>query len=400
MKIHEYQAKELLSEFGIPVQKGYLVENEQEFLSIAQKLYDEGAEQIVVKAQIHSGGRGKGGGVKLAKSVDEAVEKAQKMLGMNLITHQTGAEGKTVHKVLLCEAADIKKEFYVSIVLDGTFGCPLIVASSEGGTEIEKTAVTNPDAIITKMISPLIGLKDFHAKDVAKRMKLDASLHKSFITILKNMYRLFIEKDCSLVEINPLSLVNTVGDAALGVPSGQTLLAVDAKINFDENALFRHPEILALRDILEEDPKEVDAAEKGFSYVALDGNIGCMVNGAGLAMATMDIIKEYGGSPANFLDVGGSASVEKVSSAFRILLSDRNIKSVLVNIFGGIMKCDVIAEGIIGAAKAVKPSIPLIVRLDGTRAKEGRELLANSGLDIISADSLADAVKIAVEKSK
>ncbi|MCL2234706.1 MAG: ADP-forming succinate--CoA ligase subunit beta [Firmicutes bacterium] len=388
MKIHEYQAKELLAEYGVITQKGYCVENDAEALTMAKRLCDEGAKQIVVKAQIHSGGRGKGGGVKLAKSLDEAVEKAKNMLGMNLVTHQTGAEGKTVNKVLLCEAADIAQEYYVSIILDGTFGCPLIVASSEGGTEIEKTAEVNPDAIITKPISPLTGLKDFHAKYVALKMNLDPSLHKSFIETLKNMYRLFIEKDCSLVEINPLSLTE----------QGQ-LLAVDAKINFDENALFRHPEILAFRDILEEDPKELEAAEKGFSYVALYGNIGCMVNGAGLAMATMDIIKEYGGSPANFLDVGGSASVEKVSSAFRILLSDKNIKAVLVNIFGGIMKCDVIAEGIIGAAKEVKPNIPLVVRLDGTRAKEGRELLASSGLSIISADSLSDAVKIAVEKS-
>ena len=388
MKIHEYQAKELLRKFGVNAQEGFCVESVSDAKTAAQKLFDGGAKKIVVKAQIHSGGRGKGGGVKLADSVDSAAAVAEKMLGMQLVTHQTGAAGKRVNKVLLTDAVDIKKEYYLSVTMDGAAGCPIIVASKEGGTEIEEVAHNNPSAIITKAISPVAGIKDFHARDLAAMIEIPPHLTKDFITLLKSMYKCFVEKDCALLEINPLVLT---GEG--------TLLAIDAKVSFDENALFRHPDIVALRDIAEEDEKEAKAAENGLSYVSLEGNIGCMVNGAGLAMATMDIIKAYGGEPANFLDVGGTASAEKVAAAFKILLSDKNVKCILVNIFGGIMKCDIIAEGIIKAAREVNLSVPLVVRLDGTNVAAGREILAGSGLEITAADSLSRAARLAVEKA-
>ena len=388
MKIHEYQAKELLRKFGVNAQEGFCVESVADAEIAAKNMFDGGAKKIVVKAQIHSGGRGKGGGVKLADSVSSAVAVAEKMLGMQLVTHQTGAAGKTVNKVLLTDAVDIKKEYYLSITMDGAQGCPIIVASKEGGTEIEEVAHNNPSAIITLPISPIAGIKDFHARDLAAMIEIPPALTKDFIVLLKAMYKCFVEKDCALLEINPLVLT---GEG--------TLLAIDAKVSFDENALFRHPDIVALRDIAEEDEKEAKAAETGLSYVSLEGNIGCMVNGAGLAMATMDIIKAYGGEPANFLDVGGTASAEKVAAAFKILLSDKNVKCILVNIFGGIMKCDIIAEGIIRAAREVNLSVPLVVRLDGTNVAAGREILAGSGLAITSADSLSRAARLAVEKA-
>jgi len=385
MKIHEYQAKELLAQYAIPTQDGICVS----CFEGAKKAVDEMLQKhskLVVKAQIHSGGRGKGGGVKLAKNQNEAYEIAKNMLGMQLITKQTGIDGKKVNKILITDAVEIKKEYYICIMMDGSLGCPIIVASAEGGTEIEEVAHDNPDAIITMPISPITGIKEFHARNIAKLINIPAELVKDFIKMLKNMYRLFIDKDCNMLEINPLIIDG----------KGQ-LNAIDAKFGFDENALFRHPDIVAMRDIKEEDTKEAEAAESGLSYVSLDGNIGCMVNGAGLAMATMDIIKAYGGFPANFLDVGGTASAQKVAAAFKILLSDKNVKCILVNIFGGIMKCDVIAEGILTAAKEVNLSVPLVVRLDGTNVSEGKAILAKSDLAIIAADGLEDAAKLAVK---
>ncbi|MCL2822075.1 MAG: ADP-forming succinate--CoA ligase subunit beta [Firmicutes bacterium] len=388
MKIHEYQAKELLKAFDIATQDGFCVESAAHAVDAAETLSKaNGDKKFVIKAQIHSGGRGKGGGVKLATSLDEVKKIAEKMIGMNLVTHQTGAEGKKVTKILVTGAVDIKKEYYISITMDGALGCPIVVASKEGGTEIEVVAHSNPSAIITMPISPLTGLKDFHAINLAQKIELPKNLTKDFVKILKNMYKLFVQKDCSLLEINPLV-----------IDGNGALLAIDAKINFDENALFRHPDIVALRDKAEEDQKEALAAESGLSYVSLDGSIGCMVNGAGLAMATMDIIKSYGGQPANFLDVGGTASAQKVAAAFKILLSDKNVKCILVNIFGGIMKCDIIAEGIIAAANEVNLTVPLVVRLDGTNVAAGREILAGSTLKIIPADSLSRAARLAVEQ--
>ncbi|MCL2556422.1 MAG: ADP-forming succinate--CoA ligase subunit beta [Firmicutes bacterium] len=385
MKIHEYQAKELLAQYGIPTQDGICVCTYEDAKIAVDKMFER-HPKLVIKAQIHSGGRGKGGGVKLANNQAEGYEIAKNMLGMQLVTKQTGLEGKRVNKILVTDAVQIKKEFYICIMMDGSLGCPIIVASAEGGTEIEEVAHDNPDAIITIPISPITGLKEFHARNIAKMINIPSELVKDFIKMLKNMYRLFIEKDCSMLEINPLI-----------IDGNNQLNAIDAKFGFDENALFRHPDIMALRDIEEEDAKEVEAAESGLSYISLDGNIGCMVNGAGLAMATMDIIKAYGGRPANFLDVGGTASAQKVAAAFKILLSDKNVKCILVNIFGGIMKCDIIAEGILTAAKEVNLSVPLVVRLDGTNVKEGKAILAKSDLKIIAADGLEDAAKLAVK---
>lgn len=386
MKIHEYQAKQLLIDYGINAQSGIMIEAKEDAVSAAQKI---GGDVFVIKAQVHSGGRGKAGGVKIAKSLEEVEKYAGEILGMRMVTNQTGPEGKIVSKVLIDKAVNIDKEFYLSITMDAGSAAPIIVASGAGGTEIEETAKVNPELIIQQVISPQIGLKDYHARAVAKKINLPAEHTKEFIAMLKNMYRLFVEKDCSLVEINPL-VITKEGE----------LIAIDAKINFDDNALFRHKDIVALRDIAEEDPKEVKAAEYDLNYVSLDGNIGCMVNGAGLAMATMDIIKAYGGSPANFLDVGGTASAEKVAAAFKILLSDKNVKAIMVNIFGGIMKCDVIAEGIITAAKEVNIPVPLVVRLDGTNVEKGKEILNNSGLAIIAANSFGEAARLSVQESR
>ncbi|HCH67161.1 MAG TPA: ADP-forming succinate--CoA ligase subunit beta [Clostridiales bacterium] len=385
MKIHEYQAKELLAAYGVPVPEGLLALTPEEAKEATEKL----GGQSVVKAQVHCGGRGKAGGVKLAKSPEEAFSIAQNMLGMTLVSKQTGPEGKVVHKVYITKAVDIRKEYYLSLTADVSNATLVIIASGEGGTEIEETSEKNPEAIVKEQVSILTGLKSYEALEVAKRIGIPAENRKEFAAILQKMYKLYVEKDCSLIEINPLILT---GDDSLS--------ALDAKITFDDNALARHPEVALLRDEQEEDPKEVRASKSDLNYVALDGNIGCMVNGAGLAMATMDIIKKFGGSPANFLDVGGSATEERVTTAFEILLSDPHVKAIMVNIFGGIMKCDIIASGIVAAAKAIDIQVPVVVRLEGTNVELGKKILEESGLALISAKDMADAARKSVSAIK
>lgn len=385
MKIHEYQAKELLAAYGVPVPEGLLALTPEEAKEATEKL----GGQSVVKAQVHCGGRGKAGGVKLAKSPEEAFSIAQSMLGMTLVSKQTGPEGKVVHKVYVTKAVDIRKEYYLSLTADASAASLVIIASGEGGTEIEETSEKNPEAIVKEQVSILTGLKSYEALEVAKRIGIPAENRKEFAAILQKMYKLYVEKDCSLIEINPLILT---GDGSLS--------ALDAKITFDDNALARHPEVALLRDEQEEDPKEVRASKSDLNYVALDGSIGCMVNGAGLAMATMDIIKKFGGSPANFLDVGGSATEERVTTAFEILLSDPHVKAIMVNIFGGIMKCDIIASGIVAAAKAIDIQVPVVVRLEGTNVELGKKILEESGLALISAKDMADAAHKSVSAIK
>ena len=385
MKIHEYQAKELLAAYGVPVPEGLLALTPEEAKEATEKL----GGQSVVKAQVHCGGRGKAGGVKLAKSPEEAFSIAQNMLGMTLVSKQTGPEGKVVHKVYVTKAVDIRKEYYLSLTADASNATLVIIASGEGGTEIEETSEKNPEAIVKEQVSILTGLKSYEALEVAKRIGIPAENRKEFAAILQKMYKLYVEKDCSLIEINPLILTE---DGSLS--------ALDAKITFDDNALARHPEVALLRDEQEEDPKEVRASKSDLNYVALDGNIGCMVNGAGLAMATMDIIKKFGGSPANFLDVGGSATEERVTTAFEILLSDPHVKAIMVNIFGGIMKCDIIASGIVAAAKAIDIQVPVVVRLEGTNVELGKKILEESGLALISAKDMADAARKSVSAIK
>lgn len=385
MKIHEYQAKELLAAYGVPVPEGLLALTPEEAKEATEKL----GGQSVVKAQVHCGGRGKAGGVKLAKSPEEAFSIAQNMLGMTLVSKQTGPEGKVVHKVYVTKAVDIRKEYYLSLTADASAASLVIIASGEGGTEIEETSEKNPEAIVKEQVSILTGLKSYEALEVAKRIGIPAENRKEFAAILQKMYKLYVEKDCSLIEINPLILT---GDGSLS--------ALDAKITFDDNALTRHPEVALLRDEQEEDPKEVRASKSDLNYVALDGSIGCMVNGAGLAMATMDIIKKFGGSPANFLDVGGSATEERVTTAFEILLSDPHVKAIMVNIFGGIMKCDIIASGIVAAAKAIDIQVPVVVRLEGTNVELGKKILEESGLALISAKDMADAAHKSVSAIK
>jgi len=383
MKIHEYQARDLFNQYGIPCPNGIMAENADAALSAAREI---GAYPVVVKAQIHSGGRGKAGGVKLCHNEDEVYEFTKKLIGSRLYTHQTGPEGREVQKVFVAEGTEIVKEYYFSMTVDSAAACVTMIASAEGGTEIEELSKNEPEKILQQKINPVHGYKDYDGWEMAAKLGLSGDKAKTFVKIARGMYRLFIEKDCSLVEINPLC------ETADG-----KLVAVDAKVNFDDNALFRHPDIQALRDLNEEDPKEVQASKYDLNYVSLDGSVGCMVNGAGLAMATMDIIKAFGGSPANFLDVGGSATTERVTAAFEILLSDKHVKAILVNIFGGIMKCDVIAQGIVEAAKAMEIRVPVVVRLDGTNAAEGREILRSSGLTLVPAESFAEAAKKAVE---
>ncbi|MEG0805323.1 MAG: ADP-forming succinate--CoA ligase subunit beta [Lachnospiraceae bacterium] len=383
MKIHEYQAKSLMASYNIPVSKGVVAHNALEAWEAAKLL----GGKCIVKAQVHSGGRGKAGGVKFAQNSAEAEEVAEEMLGMNLITNQTGPEGKIVRKVLIEEPANIKNEYYLSITLDNESAGLVIIASAAGGTEIEEISETRPELIIKEPISPSTGYKSYHGRNIVKGMGIPKEMANEFIAMLGNLNRLFMEKDCSLVEINPLVITE----------EGK-FLALDAKINFDDNALFRHKDILAMRDLEEENPKEVKASRYDLNYISLDGSIGCMVNGAGLAMATMDIIQKFGGTPANFLDVGGSATKEKVAGAFEILLSDKNVKAIMVNIFGGIMKCDVIAEGIVEAAKKIDIKVPLVVRLEGTNLELGKEILKKSGLAIISAEDMAEAAKICADK--
>jgi succinyl-CoA synthetase beta subunit len=386
LKIHEYQGKELFRTFGIPVPRGYPAFSVDEAVEDAKKL---GGPVWVVKAQIHAGGRGKGGGVKLARSVDEVRELAAKMLGMQLVTHQTGPAGQPVHRLLIEEGADIKKELYVGMVVDRVSQRVVLMASADGGMDIEEVAAKTPERIHKVAIDPRSGLTDAQADGIARAIGIpDASLPQAR-TLFESLYRLFDETDASLAEINPLIVT---GDGRL--------VALDAKLNFDQNALFRHPDIVAMRDLDEEDPAEIEASKFDLSYVSLDGNIGCLVNGAGLAMATMDVIKLYGGQPANFLDVGGGATAEKVTEAFKIMLRNPHLKAILVNIFGGIMRCDVIAEGIIAASHAVSLKVPLVVRMKGTNEDKGKQLLAESGLPIITANNMAEAAQKVVAAAK
>lgn len=387
MNIHEYQAKALFADFGIPVARGYAVKEESEFANALSQLADG---PVVVKAQIHAGGRGKGtftdgyqGGVKVCPDKESAIAAAKAMLGNTLVTKQTGPEGKKVKTVYFNEPCDIKKEYYLALLLDRTTSQPTLVASTEGGMDIETVAEKTPELITKVHIDPASGLMPYHVRKVAFALGLtDKDLFKQLSKLLEGLYKFYWEKDCSLIEINPL----------ITTPDGQ-LIALDAKVNFDSNALDRHPDIVALRDLDEEDPKEVEASKHGLSYIALDGNIACLVNGAGLAMSTMDIIKHFGGTPANFLDVGGGASEEAVTEAFKIILSDPKVEGILVNIFGGIMSCARIAKGVIGAARNVDINVPLVVRLEGNEVKEGKQLLADSGIALTPADSLSDAAQ-------
>ncbi len=386
MNIHEYQAKELLSNYGVRVPIGKVAFTAEEAKRIATDL---NAEKLVVKAQIHAGGRGKAGGVKITGSPEEVETIASEILGMKLVTHQTGPEGKIVGKVLVEEASDIAKEFYLGMVIDRTSEQVVIMASPEGGTEIEEVAKNTPEKILKVYIDPSIGIQPFQCRKIAYFLGLEGKAVNKAVSFIISLYNLFTQKDCSLAEINPLVLTGD-GD----------VLALDGKLNFDDNALFRHPDIQKLQDRTEEDELELEAKEVGISFVNLDGNIGCLVNGAGLAMATMDIIKFHGGEPANFLDVGGGATAEQVTKAFKMILSDKNVKAIFVNIFGGIMKCDTIAEGIITAANEIGIKVPLIVRLEGTNVELGRKLLSESGLDIQTGTDMKDAASKVVEATK
>jgi succinyl-CoA synthetase beta subunit len=390
MNIHEYQAKELLQKFDVATTPGRVASTLDQAEQIARELGDV---EVVVKAQIHAGGRGKGtfrngfkGGVHVRRTPAEVRDVAAMMLGQILVTHQTGPTGRQVNRVLVAESADIAREIYFAVLLDRATAAPVIVASTEGGVEIEAVAAKSPEKIIREPIDPLTGLQPFQTRKLAKQLGFESSQLKSVSKLLEGLYRTFIAYDCSMVEVNPL-VVTAKGD----------VLALDAKFNFDDNALYRHPEIAALRDVAEEDPREVEASKHGLNYIGLDGNIACLVNGAGLAMATMDIIKFYGGEPANFLDVGGGATEEQVTEAFKILIADKKVQAILVNIFGGIMKCDIIAQGIINAAKTLNLSVPLVVRLEGTNVEAGKKLIADSGLAVIAADDLADAAQKAVK---
>jgi succinyl-CoA synthetase beta subunit len=382
MKIHEYQGKELLRQFGVPVPRGYPAFTVQEAAEAAQKL---GGNVWVVKAQIHAGGRGKGGGVKLARSIDEVKALSGQILGMQLKTHQTGPEGQKVRRLLIEEGADIKKEYYVAALTDRATQKIAVMASSEGGMDIEEVAHSTPEKILKVFVDPLVGMTDEQASTLAAGIGVPQASQAQAVDVLKKLYTCYVQTDASLAEINPLILEGSVD----GKPGN--IKALDAKFNFDSNALFRHPEIVACRDLDEEDAAEIEASKFDLSYISLDGNIGCLVNGAGLAMATMDTIKLFGGEPANFLDVGGGATAEKVTEAFKIMLGNKNVKGILVNIFGGIMKCDTIAEGVIAACKAVNLSVPLVVRMKGTNEQIGRKMLADSGLPIISAETMAEA---------
>ena len=383
MKIHEYQAKEILARFGVPVPRGRVATSVEDAVSIADGF---GGGMCVVKAQIHAGGRGKGGGVKVCSGLDEVREQASRILGMQLVTPQTGPDGQKVRKLLVTEACDIEQEYYVGVVLDRQAGLPVLMASAEGGVEIEEVAAKTPEKIIKEPFDPVGGLEAFQGRKIARRLGMTGKLIAETARVMVRLAKSYVETDASLAEINPL------------VRTGEGIVvALDAKFSFDDNALFRHPDLREYRDTDEEDPFERRAEKFDLSYIKLDGSIGCMVNGAGLAMATLDIIQHAGGSPANFLDVGGGATTDKVTEAFKIILEDPSVKAILVNIFGGIMKCDVIAEGIIAAANAIEMRVPVVVRLEGTNVERGRELLASSGLDLISADGLADAAKKVVD---
>ena len=393
MNIHEYQAKQLFEKFGVATTRGAAATTPEEVTKYARLL---GTNNLAVKAQIHAGGRGKGtftngfkGGVHLCKTASQASDMAAHMLGHTLVTHQTGPAGRLVKTVLVAEAVDIQREMYFAILLDRTLGGPLIIASTEGGVEIETVAANSPEKIIREPVNPALGLQPFQTRKLAKLLGFGSTEMRAACKLFSALYKLFIECDCSMVEVNPLVLTK-----------GGDVLALDAKFNFDDNALFRHPDIQEMRDLAEEDPREVEASKSNLSYISLDGNIGCLVNGAGLAMATMDIIKHYGGEPANFLDVGGGATEQQVTEAFKILISDSNVKAILVNIFGGIMRCDVIAQGIINAVKLLNLPVPLVVRLEGTNVEAGRKLLEESKLPLITASDLADAAEKVVKAVK
>jgi succinyl-CoA synthetase beta subunit len=379
MNIHEYQGKEVLKKYGVAVPNGKVAFTVEEAVEAAREL---GSQVCVVKAQIHAGGRGKAGGVKVAKNLDEVRTYAEEILGKTLVTHQTGPEGKEVKRLLIEEGCDIKKEYYIGLVLDRATSRVVLMASEEGGTEIEEVAEKTPEKIFKEEIDPVIGLQAFQARRIAFNINIPKELVNQAVKFMTSLYQAYIEKDCSIAEINPLVVT---GDGKV--------MALDAKLNFDSNALYRQKDILELRDLEEEDPKEIEASKYDLSYIALDGNIGCMVNGAGLAMATMDIVKHYGGDPANFLDVGGGATAEKVTEAFKIILSDPKVKGIFVNIFGGIMKCDVIATGVVEAAKQIGLSVPLVVRLEGTNVEIGKQILRDSGLNIVAAESMADGAE-------
>ena len=379
MKIHEYQAKELFKKYNIPIPEGGVAFKPEEAHRVAENL---GRFPVVVKAQIHAGGRGKGGGVKLAGSMDEVGSVAGDIVGMNLVTHQTGPEGKKVRKVLVEQGLNIAKELYLSIIPDRETAKVVVMASEAGGMDIEAVAATTPEKIIKVYIDPLVGIQPYHCRQAAFGLKLSPTAMKPFVSMLGNLYRLFIDYDCSLVEINPLVIT-----------AEETVIALDAKVDFDDNALYRHKDILDYRDIHEEDPLEVEASKFNLNYIKLDGNVGNMVNGAGLAMATMDIIKLAGAEPANFLDVGGGASAEMVENGFRIMLSDKNVKGILINIFGGILRCDVLAEGVVRAAEKTGIDVPVVVRMEGTNVEEGRKILADSGLSLITATDMKDAAE-------
>ncbi|MEK5238017.1 ADP-forming succinate--CoA ligase subunit beta [Paenibacillus sp. FSL L8-0470] len=379
MNIHEYQGKEVLKKYGVAVPNGKVAYTVEEAVEAAVSL---GTPVVVVKAQIHAGGRGKAGGVKVAKSLEEVRSYAGEILGKTLVTHQTGPEGKVVKRLLIEEGCQIVKEYYIGIVVDRGSGRVVMMASEEGGTEIEEVAATHPEKIFKEIIDPAVGLQTFQARKLAYSIAIPTELVNKAVKFMQALYLAFVDKDCSIAEINPLV-----------VTADGNVMALDAKLNFDSNALFRHKDILELRDLDEEDEKEIEASKYDLSYIALDGNIGCMVNGAGLAMATMDIIKYYGGEPANFLDVGGGATTEKVTEAFKIILSDDKVNGIFVNIFGGIMRCDVIATGVVEAARQLGLTKPLVVRLEGTNVALGKQILAGSGLNIVAADSMADGAR-------
>jgi succinyl-CoA synthetase beta subunit len=382
MKIHEFQAKAILREFNIPVPNGGTAVTVQEALEVAKKLDNK----CVLKAQIHAGGRGKGGGVKLAHNAEEVKKFAEQLIGMQLITHQTGPEGKKVKTILIEELKDIEKELYLGIVIDRSSACPVIMASASGGMDIEEVAAKTPELIIKEFVNPLIGLQPFQVRYIVNKLNLPQEARREAINLITNLYNSFISKDCSLAEINPLVITKD-----------KQVLALDAKLNFDDNALYRHKDLQVLRDLDEEDPLEVEASKFGLNYIKLDGKVGCMVNGAGLAMATMDIIKLSGSSPANFLDVGGGASEEAIENAFKILLSDKNVEAILINIFGGILRCDKLATGVVEAAKKTNLTLPIIIRMEGTNVKEGKDILKSSSLKFSVAESMAEAATLVTQ---
>ena len=387
MKIHEYQGKDIFKSYGIPIQDGYVIENIEDASATIEKVQQEfNTEAVVVKAQIHAGGRGKGGGVKYSPTTSQALENAQNMLGMQLVTHQTGTEGQKVRKLYITEALDIKKEYYCAITLDRSQTKDVFMVSSEGGVEIEKVAEETPEKIIKVWIDPLIGMKSFQARKLAFGLELTGDAFKTAVNVFMKMYACYVGTDASIVEINPLVLTED-----------DRIVALDAKFNFDGNAMYRHKNIAGLRDVHEEDPTELEASKYDLNYIKLDGNVGCMVNGAGLAMATMDIIKLAGGEPANFLDVGGTASAETVKNGFKIILSDEHVKAILINIFGGIVRCDRVATGVIQAVKELGLKVPVVVRLEGTNAEGAKTILSESGLDIIPANDMKDAAQKVVD---